>query len=226
MYEQGLPSAYAGLAPGLAAGMAMHESQSRLWENQVGRSAAFWRWLGPRYRALVPSAAGLDDAALHAAANALNPGGMIRVEADEVHYNLHVLLRFELERKLFAGELAVRELPAAWDALSEELLGRRPAHAAEGVLQDVHWSGGAFGYFPSYTLGNMIAAQLWVAAQAALPGLEDEIGRGNFAPLLGWLRREVHGRGRREDALALTRRATGAEPGPGALLMYLENRYA
>ncbi len=226
LYEQGLPREHAGTALGVAAGMAVHESQSRLWENQVARSRAFWRWLEPLFRAAFPGPlAGVSGDQLHAAANAVEPGGMIRVDADEVHYNLHVLLRFELERRLFAGELAVADLPAAWDALSEELLGRRPGHAGEGVLQDVHWSGGAFGYFPSYTLGNMIAAQLWSAAKERLPGVEEDFERGEFGRLLGWLRSEVHAHGRREDAFALTRRATGAELGPEALLTYLEERY-
>jgi carboxypeptidase Taq len=227
LYEQGLPREHAGTALGVAAGMAVHESQSRLWENQVARSRAFWRWLEPAFRAAFPGPlAGVSGEQLHAAANAVEPGGMIRVDADEVHYNLHILLRFELEKRLFAGELAVADLPAAWDALSEELLGRRPAHAGEGVLQDVHWSGGAFGYFPSYTLGNMIAAQLWTAAKARLPGLEDDFARGEFGRLLGWLRAEIHAHGRREDAFALTLRATGVELGPEALLAYLEERYA
>lgn len=226
MYEQGLPAAHAGTALSQAAGMAVHESQSRLWENQVARSRAFWTWLEPEYRAAFPGPlAGISGDALHAAVNQVEPGGLIRTDSDEVHYNLHILIRFELEKRLFAGELAVADLPAAWDELSAELLGRLPAHAGEGVLQDVHWSGGAFGYFPSYTLGNMIAAQLWGAARKALPGLEEDFARGEFGRLLGWLRTTVHAHGRREDALALTRRATGAELGAGSLLAYLEERY-
>lgn len=226
MYEQGLPAAHAGTALAEAAGMAVHESQSRLWENQVARSRAFWRWLEPEYRAAFPGPlAGVSAEQLHAAANAVEPGGMIRVDADEVHYNLHILLRFDLEKRLFAGTLKVAELPGAWDALAEEFFGRRPAHAGEGVLQDVHWSGGSFGYFPSYTLGNMIAAQLWTAAKARLPDLEARFEKGEFGALLGWLRSEVHAHGRREDAFALTRRVTGAELGAKALLAYLEERY-
>lgn len=226
LYEQGLPRAYAGTALGVAAGMAVHESQSRLWENQVARSRAFWRWLEPSYRAAFPAPLdGVTADQLHAAANAVEPGGMIRVDADEVHYNLHILLRFEIEKRLFAGTLAVADLPRAWDDLSEELLGRRPAHVGEGVLQDVHWSGGAFGYFPSYTLGNMIAAQLWVAARARLPGIEDDFARGEFGRLLGWLRAEIHLHGRREDAFTLTQRVTGTALGPDALLAYLAERY-
>ena len=227
LYEQGLPRVHAGTALGVAAGMAVHESQSRLWENQVARSQAFWRWLEPAFRAAFPGPlSGVSGDQLHAAANAVEPGGMIRVDADEVHYNLHILLRFDLEKRLFAGELAVADLPAAWDAMAEEFFGRRPAHAGEGVLQDVHWSGGAFGYFPSYTLGNMIAAQLWDAARVRLPGLEEDFARGEFGRLLAWLRAEVHAHGRREDAFALTLRVTGRELGPEALLAYLAERYA
>jgi len=226
MYEQGLPTGHAGTALGVAAGMAVHESQSRLWENQVARSRAFWSWLEPEYRAAFSGPLdGVSADVLHAAVNQVEPGGLIRVDADEIHYNLHILLRFELEKRLFAGELAVADLPAAWDDLCEELFGRRPSHAGEGVLQDVHWSSGAFGYFPSYTLGNMIAAQLWDAACAALPGLEGDFARGEFGRLLGWLRETVHAHGRREDAFALTRRATGLDLGAGALLAYLEKRY-
>ena len=227
LYEQGLPLAHAGTALGMAAGMAVHESQSRLWENQVARSRAVWRWLEPEFRATFPGQlTGVTGDQLHAVANAVAPGGLIRVDADEVHYNLHILLRFELEKRLFSGDLAVADLPAAWSDLSEELLGRRPAHAAEGVLQDVHWSGGAFGYFSSYTLGNMIAAQLWSAAQARLPRLEADFAGGEFGRLLDWLRTEVHAHGRREDAFCLTRRVTGEALGPKALLAYLEERYA
>ena len=226
MYEQGLPREHAGTALAQAAGMAVHESQSRLWENQVARSRAFWRWLEPELRAAFPGPlSGVSVQQLHAAANAVEPGGMIRVDADEVHYNLHILLRFDLEKRLFAGTLKVAELPEAWNALAEDFFGRRPEHAGEGVLQDVHWSGGAFGYFPSYTLGNMIAAQLWASAQARLPGLEARFEKGEFGSLLGWLRDEVHAKGRREDAFALTRRVTGAELGAKALLAYLEERY-
>lgn len=226
MYEQGLPREHAGTALAQAAGMATHESQSRLWENQVARSRAFWRWLEPEFRNAFPGPLeGVSAVQLHAAANAVEPGGMIRVDADEVHYNLHILLRFDLEKRLFAGSLKVAELPEAWDALAEEFFGRRPAHAGEGVLQDVHWSGGAFGYFPSYTLGNMIAAQLWSAAQTRMPDIEEDFARGEFGRLLGWLRTEVHAHGRREDAFALTRRVTDDPLGATALLAYLEERY-
>lgn len=225
MYEQGLPLEKLGTPLAEAAGMSVHESQSRLWENQVGRGRAFWRFFEPESRAAFPGR--LDDWSsedLHRAANAVsrNP---IRVDADEVGYNLHILLRFDLERRLFAGTLAVGDLPAAWNELSAELLQVSPENDARGVLQDVHWSGGAFGYFPSYCLGNMIAAQLWYTALRALPGLEGDFERGDFSRLLAWLRKEVHAHGRRYDTRELVERVTGAGLGPGALMRYLKERY-
>jgi len=225
LYEQGLPPEHLGTALGIAAGMAVHESQSRLWENQVARSRGFWKFFEPRWRALFPAqTAGVGADELHLAINAVEPT-LIRVDADEVTYNLHIVLRFEIEKKLFAGELAVRDLPGAWRAASRELLGLEPPTDREGVLQDVHWSDGAFGYFPSYCLGNMIAAQLWYRVLALRPELEAELARGEFAWLLGWLRENIHAQGRRFHALELVRRATGAELSPSFLVRYLRERY-
>lgn len=225
LYEQGLPRADFGTALGMHAGMAVHESQSRLWENQVGRSRGFWRFFEPRWRQRFPApSAGVTAEALYRAVNAVAPT-LIRVEADEVTYNLHIVLRFEIERRLFDGSLAVRDLPAAWTAAATELLGLTPPSDREGVLQDVHWSDGSFGYFPSYTLGNMMAAQLWYRALAERPELEADFARGEFGWLLGWLRRNVHAQGRRYDALELTRRVTGEELSPRALGRYLRERY-
>lgn len=225
LYEQGLPAAWLGTARGIHAGMAVHESQSRLWENQVARSRSFWRHFEPRWRELFPAqTAGLTSDELYLAVNAVEPT-LIRVDADEVTYNLHIVLRFEMEKKLFSGELAVRDLPLAWRAASRELLGLEPANDREGVLQDVHWSDGAFGYFPSYCLGNMIAAQLWARVRVLRPGLEEDFARGDFAWLLGWLRENVHAQGRRFSALELVRRVTGEELSPRHLVAYLQERY-
>ena len=225
LYEQGLPAAQLGTALGIHAGMAVHESQSRLWENQVARSRGFWRGFEPRFRALFPAqTAGLAAEELYLAVNAVDPT-LIRVDADEVTYNLHIILRFELEKQLFTGELAVRDLPAAWGAASREIVGLEPKTDRKGVLQDVHWSDGAFGYFPSYCLGNMLAAQLWYRAQELRPGLEEEFTRGDFSWLLGWLREQVHAQGRRFDALELARRVTGEALSPRALVRYLRERY-
>lgn len=150
---------------------------------------------------------------------------LIRVASDEVHYNLHIILRFELEQKLFSGELTVEELPRAWNDLCEAILGRRPTTDTEGMLQDVHWSGGAFGYFPSYCLGNMISAQLWQTLTEQVAGVEDDFARGKFGRLLEWLQTNVHSQGRRYSALELVQRVTGAPLSPRPLLAYLEKRY-
>jgi carboxypeptidase Taq len=225
LYEQGLPAAHLGTALGIHAGMAMHESQSRLWENQVARSRAFWRCFEPRFRELFPAqTAGVNADELHLAINAVEPT-LIRVEADEVTYNLHIVLRFELEKRLFSGELAVRDLPAAWRSAARELLGLEPTNDREGVLQDVHWSGGGFGYFPSYCLGNMIAAQLWARVQTLRPDVEEDFARGDFTWLLGWLREHLHTPGRRYPALELVRRVTGEDLSPRHLVAYLRKRY-
>lgn len=225
LYEQGLPREDLGTALGIHAGMAVHESQSRIWENQVARNRAFWRCFEPRWRELFPEQmAQVSPEALYLAVNAVEPT-LIRVEADEVTYNLHIILRFELERKLFSGELAVRDLPHAWRSASRELIGLEPQNDREGVLQDVHWSDGAFGYFPSYCLGNMIAAQLWARVGEVRPTIEDDFERGKFGWLLDWLRENIHSQGRRYSALELVRRVTGEELSPKPLIRYLRERY-
>ena len=225
LYEQGLPVEHQGTALGIHAGMAVHESQSRLWENQVARSASFWRHFEPRWRELFrEQTRDIRSEELHLAVNAVEPT-LIRVDADEVTYNLHIVLRFELEKKLFAGELAVVDLPAAWRTASRELIDLEPASDREGVLQDIHWSDGAFGYFPSYCLGNMIAAQLWARVQTLRPTVEEDFARGEFHWLLDWLRENVHTQGRRYSALELVRRITGEELSPKHLIRYLRERY-
>lgn len=225
LYEQGLPVEELGTALGIHAGMAVHESQSRLWENQVARSRAFWTYFEPRWRELfAEQTAGLSRDELYLAINAVEPT-LIRVDADEVNYNLHIVLRFEMEKRLFSGELAVRDLPAAWRSASRELLGLEPPTDREGVLQDVHWSDGAFGYFPSYCLGNMIAAQLWARVRSERPAIEDDFARGDFSWLLRWLREKVHTQGRRYGTLELVRRVTGEDLSPRALVAYLRERY-
>ena len=225
LYEQGLPAQWRGSPLGEAAGMAVHESQSRIWENQVGRSRAFWRYWEPRFRELFPKQLSVvSSEALYLAINKVsrNP---IRVDADEVTYNLHVILRFELEQALFNDELKVTDLPRAWNEKAKELLGLLPANDAEGVLQDVHWSGGAFGYFPSYCLGNLLAAQLWEVAKEDLPNLYSLIEAGEHKPFLSWLNEKVHRHGRRMNLLELTEHATGRILSSHALLGYLEKRY-
>ncbi len=225
LYEQGFAPA---LRPSLlAAGtsLGIHESQSRLWENMVGRSRGFWRHFFPRLRELFPEAlAGVDGEAFYRAVNTVRPS-LIRVEADEVTYNLHIILRFTLEKKIFGGKLGLDELPSAWEAESERLLGIKPGTAAEGVLQDVHWSMGAFGYFPTYTLGNLAAAQLFATLRTARPSTEAEIERGELNGVLGWLRDNVHGHGSVYPAQALLKRVTGETLSSGAFMDYLETKY-
>jgi len=226
LYEQGLRADQHHTALGQAVGMGVHESQSRLWENQVARSRGFWRFFEPRLRERFPvQLRGVTSDELYLAINAVVPT-LIRVDADEVTYNLHIVLRFELEKKLFSGALTVADLPAAWNAASRELLGLVPSSDREGVLQDVHWSDGAFGYFPSYCIGNMMAAQLWYHVLSLRPQLEEDFARGDFSWLLNWLHENIHAQGKRHDTLALVARATGEPLSPKYLIRYLKERYA
>lgn len=225
LYEQGLPRDALGTALAEPVGMAVHESQSRLWENQVGRGRAFWNYYEPMYRQAFPEQLNNISAnALFLAVNGVRRHP-IRVDSDEVTYNLHIIVRFEIEKQLFTQTLDVHDLPEAWNALSKSIIGIEPHNDSEGVLQDVHWSGGAFGYFPSYCLGNMLAAQLWYAALAAIPDLESQFAHGNFASLLSWLRTNIHQHGKRYDTLTLTERVTGQPLSHHALIRYLQERY-
>lgn len=225
LYEQGLPDEFAGTALGNAVGMAVHESQSRLWENQVGRSREFWSFFEPRFRetfATQLKGVGSDDLFLAINRVAVTP---IRVDADEITYSLHIILRFELEKLLFRGKLAPKDLPDAWNEASTRILGYTPKNNAEGCLQDVHWSEGMFGYFPSYALGNLLAAQLWEKINETIPELPDQIRQAHFQPLLEWLRTHVHSKGRRFDTREFARTVTGKELSVEPLLRYLESRY-
>lgn len=209
LYEQGLDPDRFGTPMGEAVSLGVHESQSRLWENLVGRSKAFWTYWLPLARQVFPQA--LHDVTpdrFHAAVNRVAPS-LIRVQADEVTYNLHILIRFELEQALLSGDLQVADLPGAWNAKYRDSLGVVPADDAEGCLQDIHWSAGLFGYFPTYTLGNLYAAQLFARADADLGGLDGAFARGDFAGLLAWLRDKVHRHGKRFSPAALIEQATG-----------------
>ncbi len=223
LYEQGLPkSELHGLPQSQATSLGMHESQSRLWENCVGRSREFWEWALPHAKSQFGGALdayGVDD--LYRAVNTATPS-FIRVEADEATYNLHIMLRFDIERALLRGELEVADLPEAWNTRCRELLGLEVPNDAQGCLQDVHWAFGLFGYFPTYCLGNLYAAQLWEAAQRALPTLASDIARGEFAPLRGWLADNVHVHGRRYRAAELCERATGAPLSADPLMRQLD----
>lgn len=225
LYEQGLRTEMWGLPPGQAVSLGIHESQSRMWENVVGRSRPFWQHFFPQAQRAFPAALGqasLDD--FYFAVNAVRPS-LIRVEADEVTYNLHILIRFELEPKLLDGDLPVDDLPAAWNELYRKYLGIEPDSAADGVLQDIHWSFGALGYFPTYTLGNLYAAQFFEAAERDLGALAPRFAEGQFEPLLTWLREKIHRQGQCYSASQLVERITGQPLSHAPLIRYLKQRF-
>ncbi len=222
LYEQGFGSALARTPLADGASLGVHESQSRLWENMVARSFEFWSFFLPRFKELFPSAlsgVGLD--AFFKAVNKATPS-LIRVESDETTYNLHIMLRFELERRLMEGSLAAKDLPGAWNAGMLDYLGVKPETDAEGVLQDVHWSMGAIGYFPTYSLGNLMSAQLWEAVNAEIPSLKADISQGRLEGLLSWLRAKVHVHGAMFEPQELMLKATGAKLGHEAFLRHLK----
>ncbi len=220
LYEQGLPEVWARTPLGAPVSLGIHESQSRLWENLVGRSKGFWKWALPLLHEHLPGTSKVTVDGIWKALHTVKPS-LIRVEADEATYNLHVAIRFDIERRLFAGNLEVSQLPEAWDDAYEELLGIRAERVAEGVLQDIHWALGSFGYFPTYTLGTLASCQLFEAATEQLGDLEGQFGQGEFAPLLRWLRQEVHQHGRFYSAGELIERTTGKPLGAEAFLKYV-----
>jgi carboxypeptidase Taq len=225
LYEQGFAAPLKGSILASGTSLGIHESQSRLWENMVGRSRAFWKHFYPRLQALFPAALGdTDGETFYGAVNTVSPS-LIRVEADEVTYNLHIILRFTLERKIFSGELGLDDVPAAWAAESKRLLGVSPATAAEGALQDVHWSMGAFGYFPTYSLGTLAAAQLFATLVRQRPGTTAEIGNGELGGVRDWLRENVHAHGSVYPAQELLNRVTGESLSARPFLDYLETKY-
>jgi carboxypeptidase Taq len=226
LYEQGLEREYAGTPMGEAVSLGVHESQSRLWENLVARSRPFWRHFGPLARSVFRDAlSGVNPDDFHRAINHVAPS-LIRVQADEVTYNLHIIIRFELEQALLSGDLKAADVPGAWNEAYRRRLGVTPQRDAEGCLQDVHWSAGLYGYFPTYTLGNIFAAQLFDRAKADIGDLEDRFARGDFAGLLGWLRERVHRHGQRYPAAKLVETATGSPPDHRPLLDGLKRKYA
>lgn len=225
LYERGLPVLWRGQPAGQARGMALHESQSLLMEMQACRSDEFIAFLAPLVQEVFGrSGPAFDGDNLRRLYRRVQPG-LIRVDADEITYPAHVLLRYGLERALIDGRLAVADLPEAWNAGMAERLGIRPADDRDGCLQDIHWPGGSFGYFPTYTLGALAAAQLFAAAKAADPAILPGIARGDFAPLLSWLRLNVHGLGATLTTDQILEQATGAPLGTAAFKAHLENRY-
>ncbi|MCZ7547124.1 MAG: carboxypeptidase M32 [Anaerolineae bacterium] len=225
LYQQNVAQAFEGTILADGASLGVHESQSRLWENIVGRSRGFWGHYYPRLQALFPEQLGnVDVETFYCAVNTVRPS-FIRVEADELTYNLHIMLRFELENALLEGDLDVEDAPAAWNDKMEELLGIQPIDDAQGILQDTHWSSGGFGYFPAYSLGNLLSAQLYAKAVADAPDIPDQIARGEFSALLGWMREHVHRHGRKYMPAELVQRATGEPMQARAYMDYLRAKY-
>lgn len=211
LYEQGLDPKRTRSPLGGAISMAIHESQSRLWENRIGRSRAFWKHFLPRARRLFPQAfKGVRADAVWRAANEMRPS-LIRVEADELTYNLHIVLRYRIELDLVQGRLAVRDLPERWNQEMRESLGIEPPSDADGCLQDIHWSGGAIGYFPTYSLGNLYAAQFMEAAERDLGDVDALVAEGELAPLAEWLHENIHRHDRKYTANKLVKRVTGSK---------------
>lgn len=223
MYEQGLPTDWFGTPAGSAASLGVHESQSRLWENMIGRSHAFWQWCLPEAVKVFPQLAEFSVEQIYQDLNRVAPS-LIRIEADEATYNLHILIRFELERELIDGNLACEDLPQAWSDRYQSYLGIRPTNHSEGVMQDVHWAAGLIGYFPTYTLGNIFAGQLMVAAEQELGELDGMISQGDFRPLLEWLRAKVHRHGRCFKPTLLISNACHAPLSSRPLMDYLEKK--
>jgi carboxypeptidase Taq len=225
LYEQGVDPAYSRTPLSGGVSMGVHESQSRLWENLVARSRPFWSFFHDGLVGAFPDV--LEDVGLetiYRAVNAVWPSE-IRTEADELTYDLHVLLRFELELALFEGNLAVADLPQSWNAKMEEYLGIVPENDARGILQDTHWAIGYFGYFPSYTVGNVLSVQLFEAAVEERPEIMAQMERGEFGALLGWLRENVHRHGQKYEPDDLISNATGHPPNTAPYLRYLERKF-
>jgi len=224
LYEQGRPRHLDFQPTGSANGLGVHESQSRLWENQIGRSREFCEWALPIWKEHFPEQMkGVSAEDLWRSVNFVEPS-LIRVEADEATYNLHIMIRYEIEKKLISGEIEVDDLPDVWDDMYEEFLGIRSPNRTLGVLQDIHWSFGAFGYFPTYTLGNLYSAQLLTAARKELPNHDEQIRKGEFTPLLEWMRKNVHSRGSIIEPSELIKEATGNEPSPDDFVKYLQDK--
>jgi len=224
LYEQNLPASWAGTLAGEAASMGFHESQSRMWENIIGRSLSFWEYLYPLMTGIFPEE--MKDQtprSLFRAANRVERS-LIRVDADEVTYNMHIILRFRLERQIINGTARVSDLPELWRAESENLLGVRPEKDADGVLQDIHWSLGDWGYFPTYTLGNLYSAQIWESLREDLPDPEGDIRKGDFSSIQDWLSRNVHSRGALLTPDELIRDISGEPLSSRFFLDYLKNR--
>jgi len=225
LYEQGLPAEYYGLPLGEYASLGIHESQSRLWENNIGRSYEWWQTVYPRLQAVFPKQLdAVSPEKFYKGINKVQPA-LIRTEADEVSYHFHVMIRYELEKRLIEGSLSVTDIPAWWNEHYAAWLGVTVPDDKRGCLQDVHWSHGSFGYFPTYSLGSFYAAQFFAAAKVQVQGLQESIGRGDTAPLLNWLRVNIHRWGRRYTSEELCRKATGKNLDISYFMQYLLDKY-
>ncbi len=226
LYDQGTALALARTGLDNGTSFAVHESQSRMFENLVGRSLSFWQHFYPRLQEVFPSQ--LGNVSLEGFYKGINKvqSSLIRVEADEATYNLHIMLRLEIEIALIEGKLPVKDLPDYWNSKMEEYLGVTPENHILGVMQDVHWSYGYFGYFATYALGNLVSVQLWEKINQDIPDLAEQIRRGNFAELLAWLRKNIHCHGRKFEPQELVQRVTGSRIDPAPYMRYLKGKYS
>jgi len=225
LYELGFDRSLARTMLAAGTSMAIHESQSRLWENLVARCLPFWSHFYPKLQSIFTTQLGnVDLMTFYRGINQVKPS-LIRVEADEATYNLHIMLRLELEIGMLNGSIDVADLPEAWNSKMKSYLGVTPPNDAQGVLQDVHWSFGGIGYFPTYALGNVVSAQWWEKIKTDLPNLDDQIQKGEFEDLLGWLRQNIHRHGAKFDPQSLVKKITGSPINPYPYLAYLENKY-
>jgi carboxypeptidase Taq len=226
LYSHQQPQHLERLPIGGACSLGIHESQSRLWENLVGRSLPFWRFFYPRLQEAYPEQlGGVELERFHRAVNRVQPG-LIRIQADEVTNGMHVMLRFELEQDIVEGRVELRDLPEVWNQKMWDYLGVEVPDDAHGVLQDVHWSGGSIGYFSTYLLGTVASVQIWEAAGRDIPELAENVGRGEFAPLREWLGEHIHALGRKYSPQETLRRATGSTLQPQPYLEHLRRTYA
>ncbi len=225
IYEQSLLEKHIGTPMGDSVSLGIHESQSRLWENQVGRSLPFWKWLFPKLREYFGDAiSGLSLEQVYGGANIVKPD-LIRVEADEATYNLHIMVRFEIERKLISGDMSVDDLPGVWNSRYKEYLDIDVPDDRRGCLQDIHWSMASMGYFPTYTLGNLYAAQFFEKAMQDIPDLYAQFGAGEFGAMKNWLSEKIHHQGKRYRAADLCKEVTGQAPSADALMRHLEGKF-
>lgn len=226
LYQLGLPEDEYNSPVGEARDLSIHESQSRLWENHVGRSKAYWRHMLPKVEEEFPEVEGTSIQDCYESINQVYEDNLIRVNSDELTYHLHIVIRFEIGRALINGDMEVDELPEVWDEKMQQYLGLSPDNHKEGVMQDIHWAWGEFGYFPTYSLGSVLAAQIFESAEEDIPELESKIEEGEFEHLLEWLRENIHQHGKMYRTEELVEKATGQKPTPEPFLEYIKEKYS